>query len=155
MQPVPRTRLIVLYAVMAVAVAVVAALVLSAGEDRKAQPGIAGGYDIQGENACLGPKFDVKQSGKFVNLDNAKGTLAGQLEFEDGKLTGDADCVESGEQELDAKVADGVMTCSLHGSQFSIEGGENLRGPNGDPAGSVADLPTVEVAVEGDQVVRA
>jgi nitrite reductase/ring-hydroxylating ferredoxin subunit len=50
---------------------------------------------------------------------------------------------------------DGVMTCSLHGSQFSIEGGENLRGPNGDPAGSVADLPTVAVAVEGDQVVRA
>jgi nitrite reductase/ring-hydroxylating ferredoxin subunit len=51
--------------------------------------------------------------------------------------------------------ADGVMTCSLHGSQFSIEGGENLRGPSGDPAGSVADLPTVDVTVEGDQVVRA
>ncbi len=51
--------------------------------------------------------------------------------------------------------ADGVMTCSLHGSQFSIEGGENLRGPNGDAAGTVADLPTVEVTVEGDQVVRA
>ncbi len=30
---------------------------------------------------------------------------------------------------------EGVMTCSLHGSQFSIEGGENLRGANGDPAG--------------------
>ena len=50
---------------------------------------------------------------------------------------------------------EGVMTCSLHGSQFSIEGGENLRGPNGDPAGSTADLPEVEVTVEGDQVVRA
>ena len=50
---------------------------------------------------------------------------------------------------------EGVMTCSLHGSQFSIEGGENLRGANGDPAGSTADLPEVEVTVEGDQVVRA
>lgn len=52
-------------------------------------------------------------------------------------------------------VADGVMTCSLHGSQFSIDGGENVRGPSGDPAGSVGDLPEVAVAVEGDQVVRA
>ena len=51
--------------------------------------------------------------------------------------------------------AEGVMTCSLHGSQFSIEGGENLRGPSGEPAGTTADLPEVEVKVEGDQVVRA
>ncbi|MGZ5404109.1 MAG: Rieske (2Fe-2S) protein [Nocardioides sp.] len=50
---------------------------------------------------------------------------------------------------------DGVMTCSLHGSQFSIDGGENLRGANGDPAGTVADLPEVPVEVQGDQVVRA
>ena len=93
MEPAARTRLIALYAAMAVAVAVVMVLVISAGEDRHPQPGIAGGYDIQGENACLGPKFDVKQSGKYVNLDNAKGTLGGQLEFDEGQLTGDVDCV--------------------------------------------------------------
>jgi len=52
-------------------------------------------------------------------------------------------------------VEDGVMTCSLHGSQFAIEDGENLRGPSGDPAGSVGDLPEVAVVVEGDEVVRA
>ena len=50
---------------------------------------------------------------------------------------------------------DGVMECSLHGSQFSIDGGENLRGANGDPAGTVGDLPEVAVEVQGDQVVRA
>ena len=49
---------------------------------------------------------------------------------------------------------DGVMTCSLHDSQFSIEDGENLAGPNGDPAGSIADLPQVEIRVRGDQVIR-
>ena len=49
----------------------------------------------------------------------------------------------------------GVMTCSLHGSQFSIEGGENLVGPNGGEAGTTAALPEVEVTVEGDEVVRA
>jgi nitrite reductase/ring-hydroxylating ferredoxin subunit len=49
---------------------------------------------------------------------------------------------------------DGVMTCSLHGSQFSIEDGANLVGPNGGPAGSTADLPTIEVEVVDGQVVR-
>ena len=63
-------------------------------------------------------------------------------------------CTHQGAKVADVS-ADGVMTCSLHGSQFSIDGGENLRGPNGDPAGTVADLPTVAVTVEGDQVVRA
>jgi nitrite reductase/ring-hydroxylating ferredoxin subunit len=51
-------------------------------------------------------------------------------------------------------VNDGRMTCSLHGSQFAIEDGANLAGPNGGPAGSVDPLPEIPVAVEGDQVVE-
>ena len=118
MEPVERGRLIVLYAVMAVAVAVVMVLVISAGEDRSPQPSIAGGYDTQGANACLGARFDVKQSGEFVNLDNAKGTLGGKLEFEEGELTGDVDCVEGGKQELDAQAADGTLSGTLDGERF-------------------------------------
>ncbi|QIK66327.1 Rieske (2Fe-2S) protein [Nocardioides sp. HDW12B] len=49
---------------------------------------------------------------------------------------------------------DGIMTCPLHGSQFSVEG-ENLVGPNGEPAGSTPDLDTVDVEVQGGDVVRA
>jgi Kef-type K+ transport system membrane component KefB len=113
----PRT-LIALYVVMGLAVALVTALVLTAGEDREPQPEIAGGYDTQGQNACLGPTFDVKQSGKYVNFDNAKGTLGGQLEFDQGALTGDVDCVEGGEQELDATVAEGTMTGTVAGERF-------------------------------------
>lgn len=52
-------------------------------------------------------------------------------------------------------VSDGRMTCSLHGSQFSIEDGANVAGPNGSEAGSVAPLPEVPVRVEGGQVVKA
>lgn len=49
---------------------------------------------------------------------------------------------------------DGILTCPLHGSQFSVEG-ENLVGPNGEPAGSTPDLPSVDVEVDGGDIVRA
>jgi Rieske Fe-S protein len=44
---------------------------------------------------------------------------------------------------------DGVAVCSNHGSEFSTEDGSVKKGPATQP------LPTVEVKVEGDQVVLA
>src|SRR3954463_12654043 len=105
------------YAVLALVTAAVAAIVISAGHDEKAQPTIAGGYDAAAPVACLGPpppkpagaplpptapgqpavngpSFDVKQSGEFVNFTNSQNTLGGKLRLRDrGKLTGDVDCV--------------------------------------------------------------
>jgi nitrite reductase/ring-hydroxylating ferredoxin subunit len=52
-------------------------------------------------------------------------------------------------------VENGVITCPNHGSQFAIEDGANVTGPNGEPAGSVPALPAVEVRVQRGQVVRA
>ena len=96
--PAPRrSRLLVFYGFLAVMVIVVSVVVIAAGQDREHQPPIAGGYDVIGANSCLGPKFDLKQSGRFVNLDNADESLSGRLEFEDGRLTGDVDCVEGGQ----------------------------------------------------------
>ena len=130
-------RLTIYYVFLAIAVAVVAALVISEGESKEAQPSIAGGYDLQGENACIGtppapatgkplpqtapaqppvsgPSFDVKQSGQFVNLSNTQGTLGGQLRLEekarpDGsrELTGDVDCVNGGTQEFEGTATPG------------------------------------------------
>ncbi len=54
-----------------------------------------------------------------------------------------------------SSVENGVITCPRHGSQFAIEDGANVAGPNGEPAGSVPDLPTVAVKVQQGQVVRA
>ena len=121
MKPAAPRTLVVLYVVMGLAVALVTALVLTAGEDLDPQPAIAGGYDIQGENPCLGPKFDVKQSGKYVNLDNAKETLGGQLEFDHGDLSGDVDCVEGGQQALEARAADGTITGTVGEERFEAE----------------------------------
>ena len=105
----------------AVVVAIVMVLVTSAGEDRAPQSSIAGGYDTLGTNSCLGAKFDVRQSGRFVNLDNAKGTLGGELEFDGGELTGDVDCVEGGEQTLDARAADNTLTGGVGDEEFEAE----------------------------------
>jgi Kef-type K+ transport system membrane component KefB len=114
--PASKGRMTIYYVVLAVITAVVAVVVLSAGKDEKAQPSIAGGYDATGPAACLGapppkptgaplpataptqpavlgPSFDVKQSGQFVNLSNTQGTLSGKLRLQSGKLTGDVSCV--------------------------------------------------------------
>lgn len=115
------------------------------GED---EPG-AGGTEAGGPaGEALVPTAEVPVGGGVV-LDDV--IVAQPTEGEFVAFT--AVCTHQGAKI--STVADGVMTCSLHGSQFSIDGGENLRGPNGDPAGSVGDLPEVAVEVEGDQVVRA
>ena len=107
---------------MTALVAVIAfPLVISEGEDEQAQPSIAGGYDNVSGHACLGPKFDVKQSGTFVNLDNTKGTLGGKLEFDEGELTGDVDCVEGGKQEIEARAADEVIEGTLGGEPVKAD----------------------------------
>lgn len=45
-----------------------------------------------------------------------------------------------------------TINCGCHGSQFSIEDGSNVTGPNGEAAGSVAALEKLTVSVDGDQL---
>ncbi len=52
-------------------------------------------------------------------------------------------------------VASGTINCGCHGSQFSITNGDNVVGPSGEPAGSVAPLPKIAVKVKGKDVVKA
>lgn len=123
-------RLGVLYVALFALVAIVATVVISKGQDEHPQASIAGGYDANAANACLGtppapakavtlpstapaqapptgPSFDVRQSGQFVNLTNPAGTLTGKLRLEDGaagaprRITGTVNCVSGGEQEFD------------------------------------------------------
>jgi Rieske Fe-S protein len=54
-----------------------------------------------------------------------------------------------------ASVASGTINCGCHGSQFSITNGDNVVGPSGEPAGSVAPLPKIAVKVKGKDVVKA
>jgi Kef-type K+ transport system membrane component KefB/nucleotide-binding universal stress UspA family protein len=117
----PNRRLVSFYVVFAVLTAVVAIVVIAAGQDRKPEEPINGGYDVAGDNKCLGAQFEVKQSGEFVNLQNADDTLGGKLRLDDGVLTGDVDCVAGGKQEIDAKVADGTLKGELGGAPVTAE----------------------------------
>ncbi|MGH3994051.1 MAG: cation:proton antiporter, partial [Pseudonocardiaceae bacterium] len=119
------------------------AVVIAAGHDRKAQPAIAGGYDVLGQNPCLGEKFDVKQSGRYVNLDNAEGSLSGQLEFEDGKLKGEADCLEGGKKRLDARVGGGRLAGTVGGEELKAE-------QKRDPPEAGAQKPLAPSSIAGD-----
>src|SRR5687767_7575155 len=89
-EPVPpsRSRIGGYYGILGTLTAVVIAAVLSAGSGKQAQPAIAGGYDAAGASDCLGPKFDVSQSGRFVTISSAGTDIGGDVTFEDGRLTG-------------------------------------------------------------------
>jgi len=95
-------RLAVFYVILAAIVAVVFVFVINSGTKKKAQPTIAGGYVAATVNPCLGkvapplpgpplpvtapaqpvtpgPAFNVAQSGQFVSISNAAGSLGGKL----------------------------------------------------------------------------
>jgi Kef-type K+ transport system membrane component KefB len=95
--------------------------VISKGQGEHPEKAIAGGYDVSGTSKCLGQQFDVKQSGEFVNLQNADDTLGGSLRLDDGKLTGDVKCVDGGKQRFDARAADGDLKGTLGGVPLAAE----------------------------------
>ena len=99
------------YVVAGVLVAALATFLISIGSEEEPQQPIAGGYDVApGGTSCLGEKFDVKQSGRFVNLDNSDQTLSGKLKLDGAELTGSVNCVRGGSQSLDSRVRDGSIT---------------------------------------------
>ncbi|MEA2479656.1 MAG: hypothetical protein QOJ07_1578 [Thermoleophilaceae bacterium] len=109
-----RRRLIAFYAVLPVVAAIVCAFAISAGQGVDPVKSIAGGYDITQGTACLGPKVDLKQSGRFISLDNTRGTVSGKLEVDKkGHLTGDVDCIEGGTRKIDAQARDGRLIGKL------------------------------------------
>ena len=135
--PASKGRMTVYYVVLFAITAVVAAIVISAGQDKKAQPLVAGGYDATGPAACLGapppktagpplpataptqpavngPSFDLKQSGEFVNITNTQGNLGGQLRMKGSggpdtprELTGDVYCVDGKTQKFEGTIVPG------------------------------------------------
>jgi Kef-type K+ transport system membrane component KefB len=137
-------RLIVFYAVVAAVVAAIAVVAISAGEDKQAEPSIAGGYDVvEGSAECLGAMFDLKQSGEFVNVTNASETVTGSLEFEDGRLSGDVDCDTGGTAELDSRVADGRVVGTIGGQRVVAE-------LERDPPTAGTPEPRVPSSIEGE-----
>jgi Kef-type K+ transport system membrane component KefB len=151
----------------------VTAVVISKGDDEHAQPSIAGGYDLVGENACFGPppaqpkgralpatapaqpqpagpSFDVKQSGQFVNFSNTQGTLGGKLRFEAqegqaGRLHGTVDCVNGKGAEFE-----GTATPGEKGRIEGNIGGQQVAADlKRDPTDPGSAKPRVPGSIEG------
>ncbi|MEA2467931.1 MAG: hypothetical protein QOJ57_2057, partial [Thermoleophilaceae bacterium] len=172
--PASKGRMTIYYVVLAVITAAVAAIVISAGKDEKAQKSIAGGYDATGAVACLGapppkaagaplpstapsqaavngPSFDVKQSGQFVNLGNTQSSISAQLRMEGGtgdgprKLSGDVKCVNGKTAHFE-----GTATPGPKGAIAGTLGGEkmmaNLRR---DPPDAGAPKPRAPGSIAG------
>ena len=110
-------RLIVYYAILAVVAVVVVVVVFTAGSDEKPQPSIAGGYDVAPPAArCTGLQMDITQSGQFVALRKPDGKIISRARLEDGRVTGDVNCVNGGQQALVASIAvKGVLAGRLGG----------------------------------------
>lgn len=107
-------RLVVYYAVLAVALVAVVTGVFAAVRDVDPQPSVAGGYDVTAGAGCLVERFDLRQSGRFVNLER-EGDAAGRLTLRDGRLTGDVHCDDGATRALEATIESGALRGSVGG----------------------------------------
>jgi Kef-type K+ transport system membrane component KefB len=114
-------RLAIHYTLLALVTAGVLAFVFSSGSSKHAQPAIAGGYDVSDAAACLGPKIELAQSGRYVTLSNTRSTISGSLKFVNGRLTGQVHCLGGRVAQLTARVAAGVLAGSLGGVPVSAQ----------------------------------
>ncbi|MGH2854216.1 MAG: cation:proton antiporter [Solirubrobacteraceae bacterium] len=114
-------RLAVHYAALGLVTAAVVVFVFVTGATKHAQPQIAGGYDVSAGSACLGPKIELAQSGRYVTLSNAKSTVSGALKLLNGHLSGTAHCAGGRDAKIAAHVAAGVLAGSLGGLPVSAE----------------------------------
>ncbi|HYB24832.1 MAG TPA: cation:proton antiporter, partial [Solirubrobacteraceae bacterium] len=118
------TRLTIHYVLLALVTAVVLIFVFGEGAGEHAQKQIGGSYDVTGVAptlACLGPKIELAQSGRFVTLSNAQSTLGGSLTFKEGRLTGTVHCVVGGSRSIAARVAAGALAGTLGGLPVSAQ----------------------------------
>lgn len=140
-----------------------APLLVACSEDEAAPPtpqdtGSAGNTDVptpseaptQDEGGqALASTSDVPVGGGTV-LSDQKVVVTQPVEGEFKAFT--AVCTHQGC--VVASVTEGTINCGCHGSQFAIEDGANVAGPNGTAGGSIADLAEIQVSVEGDRIIR-
>ena len=140
----PGGRLAGFFVVLVLVVGAAAAAVVAGASNAKAQPAIAGGYDVGAGSACLGPRLDVIQSGQFVSFESAsESSVDAQLRLRHGKLTGDVTCLDGKTVSIDAVKTDGGLAGRLGTGRLAAE---LKRDPP--PAGTAR--PRVPDSVAGD-----
>ena len=138
-----RGRLAGVYTALVLVLAVVAVVVIAAGEEREPQPAIAGGYAVIDGEACLGPAIQLSQSGQFISLASAEEKLGGELELDRRRLTGPVECINGSDAELEATVEEGRLEGRLGGRPVAAE-------LTRDPSGLTARQARVPDSVAGE-----
>ena len=110
-----RSRLAIYYGCLGVFTAVALSIVIAAAAGKHAEPELAGGYDVSAGASCLGAKFDLAQSGRFVSIGNPAGTTAGNLTLAHDRLSGRIECVGRRSAALVATFAGGVLHGTIGG----------------------------------------
>jgi Kef-type K+ transport system membrane component KefB len=114
--PVPRGRLVLYYGLLALAVGAVAVIVLAVVPKPKAQPNIAGGYDLVPPRGCLGKQVNLSQSGQFVDLEAVQGDAGGSARVRHGRITGTVDCNGGGSGKVDLRAGKGALVGTIGGA---------------------------------------
>jgi Kef-type K+ transport system membrane component KefB len=121
-------RLVAGYVVVGLALAAAAAISIVVGHDENPPPNVAGFYATS--SACLGSRFKVAQSGKYIDLGSGPG---GKLVLEDGRITGDVSCVGGGTEGADLAVQgegeSAVLTGTVGSDRVSARFAEALPAP--------------------------
>jgi Kef-type K+ transport system membrane component KefB len=121
-------RLFGAYSLLILLLTLVSVLVIADGEQREPEHDVAGGYAVLDGQDCLGHSFELSQSGRFIGLGSAAGTLGGELELDDRRLTGEVECRGGERAELAATVEEGRLEGRLGGRPVHAE---LTRGPSG------------------------
>jgi Kef-type K+ transport system membrane component KefB len=113
-------RLVVGYAVVTALLAAAATFSIWVGNGEEPQPAVAGTYAAPAAS-CIGGRFDLTQSGKYVDLDGP-GSAEGKLDLDDGRLTGDVTCRDGSSAAVDLAVppehGEGALTGEIGGRSF-------------------------------------
>ena len=107
------------YTILAAATTAVIAIVIASGAGKRAEPPVAGGYDVSAGARCFGPRADLTQSGKFITVSNARGTLGGDLTLEHGRITGTVSCVDHTHALIDARAGNGELQGTIGGAPLA------------------------------------
>ncbi len=116
-----KRRLAFLYCALFAVLGAVVVLIVATGGDAHPQPGVAGGYDVRPPgNACLGERFDVKQSGQFITI-TAPGGAGGKLRLQNGHVTGDVACAKGTRGPLDLRVVGTALEGRAGGTPIAAD----------------------------------
>ena len=105
------TRLIAGYLAVTAFLIVAIGTSISIGSDRHAEPAIGGFYSSTSD--CLGDKFELQQSGQFIDL---SGPSTGKLRLQSGRLHGTANCAGGGTAPVSLELTGKGETASFAGT---------------------------------------